>query len=92
MTSTTNRTALSPRETAKADLLAEIIERPGRNKMAVITCDGKLTVPAATRANQYRMIDDLIRRGLVENHGDHTAYALHATKAGTAELARWESQ
>lgn len=83
---------LTRRETAKADLLAEIAERPGRNKMAVITDNGCRAVPTKTRANQYRLIDDLIARGLVENRGDRTTYALHVTDAGRVEVERWAGQ
>lgn len=90
----TQSTNLTRRETAKADLLRSITARPGRTKLAVITNDGRWTVPNKTRAGQYKMIDDLIRRVLVENRSEDTSsiYGLHATPAGAAEIERWDSQ
>jgi hypothetical protein len=83
---------LSARETAVRDLLQRIADAPARTKMAVITADGKRTVPTQTRARHYRAIDRLLALGLVADEGTGAAYSLVPTADGLAELAHWEVQ
>ena len=49
----------------------------------------KVSMPARSRANRYRLIDRLIEDGLLENtRGAHAAaYALRITDKGVAVLA-----
>lgn len=76
---------LNARETRKIELLASIVRAndSGRqpNKRNIIGYP-----PRRTESRQYRMIDDLIRRGLVRNAGTTRGYRLEATEAGRNEL------
>ena len=81
-------TTLSSRETAKLYLLAQIAANPGQNKASHTAGQNN-----QTRANQYRMIDYLIRRGLVANRSASSAqFALYVTSAGDDELAAHEER
>ena len=82
---------LSRRETGKLELLEAIGAKPGRTKMAVVTNDGATRVPTKTRAGQYRMIDALIERCLVEAGYRSGQYHLAPTELGLAEIAFWDA-
>lgn len=82
---TPKKTILNSRQTAMIGILADISTRPGCSKADLFGGE-----PNKTRAGHYRLVDDLIRLGLVaDTRKSGNAYSLAVTEAGTVELAAW---
>lgn len=83
---------LSKRETRAYLLLVKInnTNKAGKtpSKADIVNTLG---MPNQTRSDQYRIIDTLISRGLVEdlNRNAPGSYALKVTDLGATELAQW---
>lgn len=86
---TTATAVLSRRETKAAQLLARIADANDRGEYPTKAAVIDQHLSSKGRANQYRIIDGLVSRGLVLPGRGAKGYALSVTDAGRTELATW---